>query len=71
MGLESISEESLRDCRKGFNSPADYVRMIERLHADRALRAAMSQAARLRALEFTWTAYRRRVAMQLDAWLRA
>ena len=44
---------------------------IERLHADPALRAAMSGAARARALDFTWTAYRRRVAAQLDAWLRA
>ena len=33
MGLESISEESLRDCRKGFNSPDDYVQIVERLHA--------------------------------------
>ena len=44
---------------------------IERLHADPALRAAMSEAARRRALEFTWAAYRRRVAAQLDAWLGA
>jgi radical SAM superfamily enzyme YgiQ (UPF0313 family) len=33
MGLESISPESLRDCNKGFNSPDDYVRIVERLHA--------------------------------------
>ncbi|MGD0058343.1 MAG: cobalamin-dependent protein [Verrucomicrobiia bacterium] len=35
MGLESISEESLRDCRKGFNSPEEYRQMVERLHAHR------------------------------------
>jgi radical SAM superfamily enzyme YgiQ (UPF0313 family) len=35
MGLESISEESLRDCRKRFNSPDDYRQMVERLHAHR------------------------------------
>jgi radical SAM superfamily enzyme YgiQ (UPF0313 family) len=35
MGLESINEESLRDCRKGFNSPEDYRQMVERLHAHR------------------------------------
>jgi radical SAM superfamily enzyme YgiQ (UPF0313 family) len=33
MGLESVSRASLADCRKGFNSPEEYVRMIERLHA--------------------------------------
>lgn len=33
MGLESISRESLADCRKGFNSPEDYIAMVERLHA--------------------------------------
>ncbi len=44
---------------------------IERLHADPALRATMAEAARRRALDFTWIAYRRRVAAQLDAWLRA
>jgi len=33
MGFESISQESLRDCKKGFNSPGDYVRIVERLHA--------------------------------------
>ncbi len=44
---------------------------IERLHADPGLRAAMSEAARRRALDFTWSAYRARVAAQLDAWLTA
>jgi glycosyltransferase involved in cell wall biosynthesis len=44
---------------------------IERLHADPDLRAAMSEAARRRALDFTWRAYRARVAAQLDAWLTA
>jgi radical SAM superfamily enzyme YgiQ (UPF0313 family) len=33
MGLESISRASLADCRKGFNSPEGYIRMVERLHA--------------------------------------
>jgi hypothetical protein len=31
----------------------------------------MSEAARRRALDFTWRAYRARVAAQLDAWLTA
>jgi radical SAM superfamily enzyme YgiQ (UPF0313 family) len=33
MGFESISKESLRDCKKGFNTPEDYARIVERLHA--------------------------------------
>ncbi|MCG3150434.1 MAG: hypothetical protein PCFJNLEI_03920 [Verrucomicrobiae bacterium] len=33
MGFESISEDSLRDCKKGFNAPEDYVQIVERLHA--------------------------------------
>jgi len=33
MGLESISRESLADCRKGFNSPEGYLKMVGRLHA--------------------------------------
>jgi radical SAM superfamily enzyme YgiQ (UPF0313 family) len=33
MGFESISAESLRDCKKGFNSPDDYAQIVERLHA--------------------------------------
>ena len=33
MGLESISPENLRASRKGFNSPDDFVRVVERLHA--------------------------------------
>jgi len=33
MGLESISKQNLRDNHKGFNSPEDYVRVVERLHA--------------------------------------
>jgi radical SAM superfamily enzyme YgiQ (UPF0313 family) len=33
MGLESISETNLRQNHKGFNSPADYARVVERLHA--------------------------------------
>lgn len=33
MGLESISPRNLRGSRKGFNSPDDYGRVVERLHA--------------------------------------
>ncbi len=33
MGLESISAEALRRSRKGFNDPAAYVQVVERLHA--------------------------------------
>jgi len=33
MGLESISETNLRQNHKGFNAPADYGRVVERLHA--------------------------------------
>lgn len=33
MGLESISPQNLRGSRKGFNSPDDYGRVVERLHA--------------------------------------
>ena len=32
MGLESISPQNLRSSRKGFNSPDDYGRVVERLH---------------------------------------
>jgi radical SAM superfamily enzyme YgiQ (UPF0313 family) len=32
MGLESISPQNLRNSRKGFNSPEDYGRVVERLH---------------------------------------
>lgn len=32
MGLESISSDNLRDCKKGFNSPEKYARVVERLH---------------------------------------
>lgn len=32
MGLESISKANLRQNHKGFNSPADYARVVERLH---------------------------------------
>lgn len=45
------------------------VERIERLHRDPGLRQAMGEAARARALDFTWAHYRRRVAAQLDAWL--
>ncbi|MDB5321628.1 MAG: radical protein [Phycisphaerales bacterium] len=33
MGLESISPENLRASRKGFNSPEQFARVVERLHA--------------------------------------
>jgi radical SAM superfamily enzyme YgiQ (UPF0313 family) len=33
MGLESISPANLRASRKGFNSPDDYARLVEKLHA--------------------------------------
>ncbi len=33
MGLESISPENLRASRKGFNSPDQYVALVEKLHA--------------------------------------
>jgi radical SAM superfamily enzyme YgiQ (UPF0313 family) len=33
MGLESISETNLRQNHKGFNAPADYAGVVERLHA--------------------------------------
>jgi radical SAM superfamily enzyme YgiQ (UPF0313 family) len=32
MGLESISAENLRASRKGFNSPDDYLRVVQKLH---------------------------------------
>ena len=32
MGLESISPQNLRNSRKGFNSPDDYARVVQRLH---------------------------------------
>jgi radical SAM superfamily enzyme YgiQ (UPF0313 family) len=35
MGLESISQQALRDNHKAFNNPEDYPRVVERLHARR------------------------------------
>ena len=32
MGLESISPQNLRESRKGFNAPDQFVRVVERLH---------------------------------------
>ncbi len=32
MGLESVTREGVRDCRKGFNSPDKYAAMVEKLH---------------------------------------
>jgi radical SAM superfamily enzyme YgiQ (UPF0313 family) len=32
MGLESMSDDSLSECRKGFNSPQNYVCAVKRLH---------------------------------------
>lgn len=65
----------VRDGIEGFIVPIRdvdaLVERIERLHRDRTLRLAMSEAARTRALDFTWAAYRKRVAAQLDSWLFA
>lgn len=33
VGLESLSQENLSDCNKGFNRAEDYARAIEKLHA--------------------------------------
>ena len=35
MGLESISDAALSGMRKGFNDPATFARLVERLHAKR------------------------------------
>ena len=35
MGLESISPRNLRGSRKGFNDPADYAGLVEKLHSHR------------------------------------
>jgi len=63
----------VRDGIEGYVVPIRNVEALcerlERLHRDPDQRARMSEAARARALEFTWAAYRRRVAAQLDAWL--
>lgn len=32
MGLESVTREGVRDCRKGFNSPDKYAALVETLH---------------------------------------
>ena len=32
MGLESVTPEGVRDCKKGFNSPETYAAMVEKLH---------------------------------------
>jgi starch synthase len=65
----------VRDGVEGYVVPIrdvdTLVERIERLHRDPDLRHAMGDAARARALNFTWTHYRRRVAAQLDAWLAA
>lgn len=63
----------VRDGVEGYVVPIRDVEALcerlVRLHRDPDLRQAMSQAARQRALDFTWAAYRRRIAAQLDAWL--
>lgn len=63
----------VRDGVEGFIVPIRdvdaLVDRLERLHRAPDLRAAMSDAARARALDFTWAAYRKRVAAQLDSWL--
>jgi len=35
MGLESVTPDGVRACKKGFNSPKRYLRIIEQLHAHR------------------------------------
>ncbi len=35
MGLESITDQGVLDCRKGFNSPEKYAGMVRALHAHR------------------------------------
>ncbi len=35
MGLESVTPEGVRDCKKGFNSPETYAAMVEKLHRHR------------------------------------
>jgi glycosyltransferase involved in cell wall biosynthesis len=63
----------VRDGEEGYVVPIRdvdaIVDRVERLQRDPDLRAAMSLAARRRALDFTWDAYRTRVAAQLDRWL--
>jgi glycosyltransferase involved in cell wall biosynthesis len=63
----------VRDGEEGYVVPIRdvdaIVDRVERLQRDPELRAAMSLAARRRALDFTWDAYRTRVAAQLDRWL--
>ncbi|MBL8701540.1 MAG: glycosyltransferase family 4 protein [Alphaproteobacteria bacterium] len=65
----------VRDGVEGYVVPIRDVEALcarlEALHRDPELRARMSEAARARALDFTWAAYRRRIAAQLDAWLAA
>jgi glycosyltransferase involved in cell wall biosynthesis len=63
----------VRDGVEGFIVPIRdidaLVERIERFRRDPDLVATMGEAARRRALDFTWSAYRARVASQLDAWL--
>jgi starch synthase len=59
-----------RDGQEGFIVPirdiAALMDRIERLHRDKNLRAAMGQAARRRAAEFTWAHYRERLNAYVD-----
>ena len=62
----------VRDGIEGFIVPIRDVQALvdrlERLYRDPTLRQTMGEAARKRALDFTWAAYRKRVAAQLDLW---
>ena len=62
----------VRDGIEGFIVPVRDVQALvdrlERLYRDPTLRQTMGEAARKRALDFTWAAYRKRVAAQLDLW---
>lgn len=59
-----------RDGQEGFIVPIRDVEAlmdrIERLYRDRSLRAAMADAARRRATDFTWAQYRARLNLYMD-----
>jgi glycosyltransferase involved in cell wall biosynthesis len=59
-----------RDGQEGFIVPIRDVQAlmerIERLYRDRDLRATIAQAARRRAMEFTWAHYRARLNLYID-----
>jgi alpha-maltose-1-phosphate synthase len=64
------SGSAARDGKEGFIVPIRDIDAlmdrIERLYRDKALRAAMAQAARQRASEFTWAHYRARLNLYID-----